>query len=67
MRCDVEFLSSGDVAKLAGVSRETVNYWVRRGLAGWRLPAAYCAGSYIVRRRDVERFLAMRQQQALIV
>jgi hypothetical protein len=57
-----DFLSAGDVAKLAGVSRETVGYWVKYGLAGWKLPAAYCAGSYIVRRRDAERFLAMRQQ-----
>jgi hypothetical protein len=60
-----EYLSASTVGRLAGVSRETVNYWVKRGLNGWKLPAVLCGGTYMIRRKDAERFLLMRSGRQL--
>jgi excisionase family DNA binding protein len=53
-----DFLSSGDVARLASVSVETVRAWERRG----KLASARTAGGIrLFARIDVERFLAARE------
>lgn len=50
-------LSSGEVARLAGVSAETVRHWERTG----KLPCTRTAGGMrLFARADVERFLEER-------
>jgi hypothetical protein len=53
-------LSAAAASQEAGVSRETVNYWIRKGLDGFKLPAVQVAGVYLIRRRDLDRFLSLR-------
>jgi len=53
-----EWLTPGEIAKLAGLGPDAVRNWERRGLLkATRTPS----GRRLFRRRDVERFLAERE------
>jgi excisionase family DNA binding protein len=57
---EAEFLSTSEVARLVGVSGDTVRYWARNGL----LPAVQSAGGIrLYRRRDVEKIKHERSKR----
>jgi excisionase family DNA binding protein len=55
------YLTTGDVAKLAGVTDERVRQWA---IAGQLPVVTQAGGRRLFRRRDVERFLRMRVRRA---
>jgi hypothetical protein len=59
---DNVFLSRKDVAKLAGVSSDTVRDWRRSSRAWGTLHAVRIGNVHVFERHVVERFLALREE-----
>ena len=60
-----ELLTTGDIAKGEGVSRELVNFWQRSGKL--RVAARSRGGIRLFDRAEVERFLAERASRKAMV
>ena len=57
-----DLLTTGDIAREAGVMRETVVAWIKRGhLKPWHRTQR---GTRLFRRGDVEQYLAARAAKA---
>ncbi|MDW3650991.1 MAG: helix-turn-helix domain-containing protein [Bacteroidia bacterium] len=50
-------LTPNEVAKMAGVSVRTIYTWIRRGLAGKKLPAKKKQGRIVIKKEDFDRFI----------
>jgi excisionase family DNA binding protein len=48
-----DFLKPREVAKILGVERNTVYWWIRKG----RLPAVQVGGTMRIMRKDIEAFV----------
>jgi hypothetical protein len=55
-----DVISTAEAGRVAGVDAATIRYWITHGWRGIKLPALSAGGMYLVRRRDVEHFAALR-------
>jgi len=58
---EAEFLSTSEVARLVGVSGDTVRYWARNGLLP--IAAQSQSGIRLYRRRDVDKIIRDRSKR----
>lgn len=50
-------LTPNEAAEMTGVSARTIYTWIRRGLAGKKLPATKKQGRVIIMKTDLDRFI----------